>query len=105
MAIKNFYEKTTKEFTGTITLDDSVADITSDTVTVYFLTKKEGTKKIEKDADVSLGSGQYKVTLSKTDTAVIPDRYRYEIWWVRSSGKEYLLEWGNVDIYDSWVKS
>ena len=104
MGITNFFEETTKEFTGTITLNDATPDITSDTVTLYMY-KKGSDDSITKSADVSLGSGQYKVTLDTTDTDVSPGNWDYEIWWVKDTGETYVLETGKVIIYDSQAKT
>jgi hypothetical protein len=105
MGVSNFYEKETKKFTGTIKVDGTAQDITSDTVTFYLMTKPNETPTLTKQADVSLGSGQYEVTLTTTDTAVTPRLYYYEIWWVLSSGEEYVLESGQVNIKDSYYKT
>ena len=79
----------------------SVVD-TGDIIKVDF---ESGEKKIEKEADVSLGDGQYEVILTKTDTNVTPGNYDYEIWWVLSSGEQYVLEKDRVKIKDSIYKS
>ncbi len=91
MGISNFYEQQTKKFTGTVKVNGSVQDITSDTITLL-LYDNEGVEQINKEADTSLGDGQYEVILTTTDTDLKPGNYDYEIWWKLSSGEEYPLE-------------
>jgi hypothetical protein len=105
MALNNFYEKETNEFTGTVKVDGTAQDITGDSITFYLMDKPNGTAKITKNADVSLGSGQYTVFMSKSDTAITPGIYFYEIWWVLSNGEEYILEQGKVKVMDSYYKT
>lgn len=97
--IEDFYEKTTKKFSYVVKVDGAVQDITSDTVTVYFYL--DGEKKQEKEADVSGGSGLAEFTLTKTDTALTPGYYEYEVWWVLASGEQYLIDANDVEIKDS----
>lgn len=100
MAITNFYEKQTKKFTGTIILNNERPDLTSDTVTLYMY-EAGGSGTLTKQADVSLGNGQYEMTLTPSDTEVTPGIWDYEIWWVRNIGEEYPLEKDKVTIFDS----
>ena len=102
--MESFSEKSTKKFTGQIWVNDVVQDITEDSVTIYFMTEPNTTPVVSKVADVSLGDGQYGVTLSKIDTAIIPQKYYYEIWWVLSNGEEYRLESSGVLVLDSTYK-
>ena len=103
MGMKNFYENTTKRFSGTITINGSNPDITSDTVTFTLKSKKTDADMdaiINKTADVSAGAGVFNFNLTKTDTDTTPTRYFYDIVWDLSSGERYVLEEGTVSVLD-----
>jgi len=103
MAIKDFYENTTKNFTGTITLDSGTPDITGDTVTFTMKKKRTDTNAIAviiKTADVSIGAGKFEVNLTTADTTTTPDEYYYDLVWDLSTGARYVLEEGTIKVLD-----
>ena len=103
MAIKDFYENTTKNFTGTITLDSGTPDITGDVVTFTLKKKKTDTDAIAiivKTANVSIGAGKFEINLTKADTTMTPGEYYYDLVWDLSTGARYVLEEGTINALD-----
>jgi len=103
MAIKDFYENTTKNFTGTVSLNSGTPDITADIVTFTLKKRQTDTDSlaiISKTADVSAGAGLFSFNLTKSDTATTPGLYYYDIVWDLSTGARYVLEEGTVNILD-----
>lgn len=98
--LKNFYEKTTHKIEVTINYNGAVPNITQDTVTIVFKTKKDGEAVLTKNADVSTSgaTGIAKFNLSKIDTALPPGNYYYEIFWTLSNSEEYVIDAGKVNI-------
>uniref|UniRef100_A0A6M3IQD5 Uncharacterized protein n=1 Tax=viral metagenome TaxID=1070528 RepID=A0A6M3IQD5_9ZZZZ len=105
MALSNFYSGTTKNFTLTLTFNDSTVDISSDSVIIRFKSNKDDSDAdavITSSADVTSqgSSGIALFALSKTVTAIDPGSYNYDIEWIRSSGDEYVVESGSVTILE-----
>ena len=81
MKLDDFYEATTYKFNVNITFYGTAPDITSDTVSVIFKTKKGGETLIEKDADVTTSgaTGTAEFHLLPTETDVGHGVYYYQL--------------------------
>ena len=105
MTISNFYQGTTKVFSGTISFNAAAPNISGDGV--KFLMKKELT---DTDANAAINSaanvatagasGIYTVTLSKAVTDIPVGIYHYEIIWTLASTAEYVLEQDVVTVLE-----
>ena len=104
MAITDFYNKTTKNITATITYNSANPDITSDTVTIYFKNIDTGSIGITKEADVTGGSsGAASFELDTTDTNVTSSRYHVFIKWVSATYGTFIFDEGDVMIWDNFT--
>jgi len=102
MAVSNFYENTTKEFSGVITHNGSNPDTTGDTITFICKTNKSDTDAnavIDQDA-IGLGAGgTFSLKLTPTTTAQTVGDYFYELNWYKGTDI-YVLESGTLTILD-----
>ncbi|MBN2060720.1 MAG: hypothetical protein JW882_09930 [Deltaproteobacteria bacterium] len=104
MSLSDWYVGTTKEFSGTITLDGETPDISGDTVTLRLKTNKTDTDanavvSVEADVVTQGASGIYEMTVTPAKTKnVDPGAYHYDIEWVTAAGAEYILETGRVNL-------
>jgi len=98
--LKDFYQKATKKFDVTINYNGAVPDITADTVSIIFKTKKDGETILTKNADVTTSGaiGIAKFNLTTTDTNITHGRYYYEIFWTLSNSEEYVLIADEINI-------
>jgi hypothetical protein len=100
MSLRGWPVGTTKQFSGTITLNGETPDISGDTVTLRLKEAKEekdASAVLTKTADVaSQGeSGIYEFNIAPGDTAdITPGAYCYDIEWVTSEDAEYILDSG-----------
>lgn len=94
--VSDFYENTTKVFSGVITHNGSNPDTTNDKITFMLKLDKD-----DLDADAlidvdagGLGSGGiFTITLSSTVTTIEPKYYYYEIiWYLSGNAAIYLLD-------------
>ena len=92
--VSDFFENTTKVFSGVITHNASNPDTTNDTVTFMLkqdVSTKDGNALINVDA-ASLGAGGiFTITLTAAKTKVAPKAYHYEIVWYLSGGTEHYV--------------
>ena len=100
MKLNDFYRGTTKKFDVNITFNGTAPDITSDTVSVIFKTKKGDETLIEKDADVTTSgaTGTAEFHLLPTETDVGHGKYYYQIDWILNTGEEYVIDGGSIEI-------
>lgn len=98
--LKDFYQKTTKKFDVNINYNGTEPNITLDTLTFLLKTKKDGETILTKVADVATSgaTGIAKFNLSKLDTDIAHGRYYYEIYWSLSTGEEYVLDSGELNV-------
>lgn len=103
--LTDFYPGTTKAFTVIITFNGAAPDITADSVT-FFMKRSpddsDGNAAIAKAADVATdgATGVAIIGLTPADTAVAPRVYHYDIVWNLSTGAEYVLTRGVVQVLD-----
>lgn len=101
----DFYEKTTKVFDVLVYVNDTLQDITLDTVSIIFKKKKDDTDAeavLSKDADVTTkgSEGIAQFTLTSTETDLEVRNYYYEIRWITSTGRISILESDSVRVLD-----
>lgn len=94
--ISDFYPGESKRFTVTITLNGTVQDIRSDTVTLRIKRRRadaDSVALLSKAADVTTqgASGVAIFDLDTSDTNLPPGRYPLDVEWVLSGGAEYIL--------------
>jgi len=105
MALTDFYQKTTKNFSITVTFNSATPDISSDTVTIAFKSQKslaDAAAEITSTADVATAgaTGVATFNISDENTNVQPGKYNYEIKWTKSGGDVHILESGIINILD-----
>jgi len=104
MSITAWPVGTTKIFTGTVALNSVAQNLTLDTITIRLKQSVGDTDAqavLSKAADVTTAgaTGTYTMTLTPAETASItPGVYYYDISWVRSTGAEYILETGTIEL-------
>lgn len=102
--MNNFYEKTTKIFSLTITVDSTNPNITNDDVLFTLKAYKTDTDEealLSSSADVLTEGdvGKAIFTLSPSDTDIDPGKYYYEIKWL-TGDNVYILESSTVRVLD-----
>lgn len=102
MAIRDFYEKTTKTFRISLKFNGNVPDISNDIVTIILKENKnlsDSEASLEKQANVSPYGveGIAEFNLNVEDTNIKPGVYFYEIKWESLFGV-YILESGRVTV-------
>lgn len=103
MAVSNFYENTTKVFSGVITHAGSTPDTSSDTITFICKLNKSDTDAqaiIDVDATNLGAGGTWKITLTPSITTDTPATYWYELVWHTAGGEIYVLEQGSLSVLD-----
>jgi hypothetical protein len=103
MAIRSFYEKTTKKFTVTITENNVAPDISSDEVWLSIKKNRDDVANVYYGtADVTTygATGIADFVLGTTDTSIEPATYFYSMLWKKSNGEEYVLEAGSLEVLD-----
>lgn len=103
--LSDFYEKSTKAFKVEIKINDNIPDISNDVVIFTLkdkLTDDDTKAKLQESADVTtLGSeGTAIFILTPTKTTIKPAKYYYDIVWIRSSGENFPLCVGKVEILE-----
>ena len=102
--LENFYKGENVNFDVTITSDGSNPDITSDAVKLtikQYKSDSDANAKLVKNADVSGGtSGVATFTLTDGDTEIDKGIYYYDIVWYPSSGGEYVVNNGYVEVME-----
>lgn len=104
MALRNFYEKTTKIFKIELRFNSVVPDIRGDHISIILKKRKNDLDSeaiLYKEADVfSEGeSGIAIFTLTPEDTSIPPETYFYEIKWA-SIDSIYILESDRLSVLD-----
>ena len=101
--LTDFFEDSTKEFSVTVYYDDTAQDISSDTVTLFLKQSKNDTDAnviLEEDADVTTsgatGIAIFSIDTTESDIAV--GSYYYEILWITSASKEFVIDQGIVNV-------
>ena len=101
--ITDFYENTTKVFSGVITHNGSNPDTTNDTITFIMKAEKsdaDASAIINEDATGLGAGGTFTFTLTPAITDDTPAQYWYEIVWHTSGGDIYVLEQGKIYVLD-----
>jgi hypothetical protein len=100
--INDFYRATTVIIDIQILYNGSAPNITNDEVRMMVKSKKSDPDEdalINETFDVSEGAtGSASLELTPTDTDIEPGVYFYEIFWLLSGGREYVLESGEFKI-------
>ena len=101
--INDFRPGTTKAFKFTISVDSTVQDISSDTVTFRMKRNKldvDPVSVISSVADVSTSgaNGVAAFTLSTTVTDVVVAEYYCDVEWVTNTGKEYIIYDNTINV-------
>lgn len=105
MPISNWRVGETKRISVHITYNDTVPDVSSDTVTMYLRANRDdavGSAVVTVTGDVvSEGeAGIIGIVVSDSDTSSLtPGKYWYNIKWTRANGDVYMLDVGTV-----WLK-
>jgi hypothetical protein len=104
--ISDFYENTTKVFTGVVTRNGTNPDLTSDTVT-FMLKVAVDTPDISATIDVDAtgldSSGNFTITLSSEVTKITPQLYYYELgWYIAGSEGIHMLDQGTLTVKDKY---
>ena len=99
MPLSDFYRGTTKSFYIDVVVSGSLADISSDTLTLYI--RDEDEMLLTKTADVatsgSSGRAYFEVSSSVTN-ALSASCYDYSIEWHRSIGTDYVVDDSSVNV-------
>lgn len=104
MALRNFYEKTTKIFKVELRFNSVIPDLRGDHVSIILKKKKndlDSDAVLYKEADViSEGENGIAVfTLTTEDTEIPPETYFYEIKWT-SVDSVYIIESDRLSVLD-----
>lgn len=101
MSLLDFYQNTTKKFGVAVIYNDTVPDITNDTVTFYLKDNKIDSNYILSASGEVITQGWNGVanfTLTDEQTDLNPEIYYYEIIWDTLAGDRYVLESDSVRI-------
>lgn len=101
--VSDFYENTTKVFSGVITHSGSNPDTTGDTITFIMKTAKsdsDASAKIDVDATGLGVGGTFIITLTPAITSDTPAKYFYDIIWHTAGGEIYVLDSDQVTVLD-----
>jgi len=93
-SLTDFFENSTKSFSGVVEQGGSNPDITGDTVRLLIKKYKndsDGDAVLSKDASTA-AAGVFSFLLTPTDTTIEPGEYHYLIEWITAGGNEYPLE-------------
>lgn len=102
MAIRDFYEKTTKIFKQRLKYNGETPNLTNDTITIRFKKRRRDTEySLEKLADVTSEGEQgiASFSFSPEETGLTPGVYFYEIVW-ESVGFTNVVESGKVEVLE-----
>jgi len=105
MSLSNWRLGTTKNITGTVTLNSILQDISADTITLRLKTNRsdaDSATVLTKEADCASqgASGIYTIAITPGDTKDLSfGLYFYDIEWAFSGG-ERILEDGKVRLLD-----